>query len=155
MITESDNRAAYDYFGGRASWDRLIKTCDLTDLSGRDLSWSLTGMSARDAVRYGDCILNGRAAGQWTEWIVDKMRHVKGQGDFGPRALFGDRTIVATKNGWEHWNGQWYINCLASNGDWTIAVLQRWPDTGQGYDEAIKEAEPVCNSIAKQVLRLS
>lgn len=156
MILDSENSAAREYFDGQASWDRLVKTCGLTDLYMKDWSWSLTGMSARDAVRYGDCIYSGRATTpEWTRWIVDKMQHVRGQGDFGPRALFTPSTLVATKNGWEHWQKQWYINCLAVKGDWAIAILQKWPDSGESYDKAIREAEPICNSIASQVLRLS
>jgi len=156
MILDSSNGPASEFFGGQPSWDRLVKTCGLTDLKARDWSWSTTGMSARDAARYGFCIYSGKATTpEWTAWIVDKMRHVRGQGDFGPRALFKDRTEVATKNGWENWQGYWYINCLAVKGDWSIAILQRWPYSGESYEEAIRQAEPVCNSIASQVLRLS
>lgn len=156
MILDSDNQAATDFFGGQASMDRFVKTCGLTDLVIIGSSWSRTGMSARDAVRYGQCIYSGAAAGsQWTPWIVDKMEHVRGAGDFGPRALFTPRSLVATKNGWQLYQGQWYINCLSVTDDWAISVLQKWTSTGESYDNAIKSAEAVCNSIASQVLKLS
>jgi len=156
MIVDSENQAASEYFGGQASWDRFIKACGLTDLKTVSYSWSTTGMSARDAARYGYCVYSGYATTpEWTSWIVDKMRHVRGAGDFGPRALFADRTSVATKNGWFMLQGKWYINCLAVTDEWSMSILQRWPYSGESYQKAISEAELVCNSIAKQVLRLS
>jgi hypothetical protein len=156
MIVDSNDQAAYKFFGGQASWDRLIKTCGLSELVPRSWSWSLTEMSARDAVRMGACIYLGMATtDQWTAWIVDKMQHVRGDGDFGPRELFQDRTKVATKNGWYYWQGKWYVNCLAVTDDWAIAILQQWPYQGGTLQFGINTANPVCKSIANQVLRLN
>lgn len=156
MIVDSNDQAAYQYFGGQKSFDRLIKTCGLTDLVVRSWSWSLTEMSARDAVRYGYCIYSGMATTDaWTTWIVDKMRHVRGDGDFGPRELFPDRTKIATKNGWYNYQGKWYVNCLAITDDWAIAVLQQWPYQGGDLLYGISLANPTCKSIASQLLRMS
>lgn len=156
MIVDSNDAAAYQYFGGQPSWDRFVKTCGITDIVFRSSSWSLTQISARDAVRYGYCIYSGMATTpQWTDWIIDKMRHVRGDGDFGPRELFPDRTKIATKNGWYNWQGKWYVNCLAFTDDWIIAVLQQWPYTGGNLQYGISLANPVCKSIANQILRLN
>jgi hypothetical protein len=156
MIVDSNDQAAYKYFSGQPSWDRLIRTCGLSELVPRSWSWSLTQMSARDAVRLGYCIYSGMATTpQWTAWIIDKMRHVRGDGDFGPRLLFQDRTIVATKNGWYNWQGKWYVNCLSITDDWAISTLQQWPYEGGTLQYGIGLANPICKSVADQVLRLN
>ncbi len=156
MIVDSNDQAAYEYFAGKASLNRLVVTCGLTDLIGRGWSWSLTAMSARDAARMGYCIYNGHAtSAKWTSWIVNKMRHVRGEGDFGPRSLFPDRTQLATKNGWYNWDGYWYVNCLTMNSSWIISTLQRWSNDGGSTKRNISKAESVCNSVASQVLKLS
>ena len=36
-------------------------------------------MTAQDAVRLGECVKNGTAAGpKWTEWVLEEMRNVWG-----------------------------------------------------------------------------
>lgn len=156
MIVNSDDQAAYQYFGGQPSWDRFVHTCGITDIVYRSWSWSLTQISARDAVRYGYCVYSGKATNaKWTAWIVDKMRHVKGDGDFGPRLLFQDKTTVATKNGWYNWQGKWYVNCLAATDNWVISTLQQWPYTGGDLPYGISLANPICKSVANDVLRLN
>ncbi|HEY6021457.1 MAG TPA: hypothetical protein VIY48_16590 [Candidatus Paceibacterota bacterium] len=156
MIVDSNDQVAYQYFGGQASLDRMAKTCGLTDVVERSWSWSLTEVSARDAVRLGECIYGGKATtAAWTAWIVDKMRHVQGLGDFGPRELFIERTQVATKNGWYDWEGKWYINCLSITDGWVISTIQQWPYTGGPLSVGIAQADPVCDSVAIQVLKLS
>jgi hypothetical protein len=156
MIVDSNDQVAYQYFGGQPSLDRLVHTCGITDIVYRSWSWSLTEISARDAVRYGECIYSGKATSpEWTAWIVDKMRHVRGDGDFGPRELFPDRAMVATKNGWYFWEGKWYVNCLAVTDDWVISIIQEWPYAGGDLLYGIGLANPICKSVADQVLRLS
>lgn len=156
MILDSNDQVAYQYFSGKPSLDRLIETCGLTDMVERPWSWSLTQMSARDAALMGFCIYSGKATRpEWTTWIVDKMRHVRGDGDFGPRELVSDRTQVATKNGWYNWEGKWYINCLAITDKWTISILQQWPYAGGSLKYGISLANPTCKSVANQVLRLN
>lgn len=156
MIVDSNDQVAYQYFTGQASWNRLVKACGLTDVVFRSWSWSLSEMSARDAVRFGGCIYSGKATSQkWTDWIVDKMRHVRGEGDFGIRELFQDRTQIATKNGWYNWEGKWYVNCLAVTSNWSISVIQQWPYAGGDLKYGVSLANPTCKIIASQVLKLS
>ena len=63
---------------------RAIKICGLTDTKRGNVKpytgyWSFTRMSPRDAVRVGDCIADGKAAGpKWTKWVLDQMSKVKG-----------------------------------------------------------------------------
>jgi hypothetical protein len=88
-------------------------------------------MSARDVVRLGLCIADGRAAGAWTGWLLGEMRQVRGDGDFGPRKAFAAAAGagIAVKNGWferpedEHW----HFACLAIGDSWTLGVLLRYP----------------------------
>lgn len=156
VIVYSDDELARKYFGEHDSFVRFKKTCGIANMVERSWSWSLTEISARDAVLYADCIYSGKATSKrWTAWIVDKMKHVKGDGDFGIRELFQDRTQVATKNGWFFWEGKWYVNCLAVTSKWAISVLQQWPYTGGDLQYGIGLANPVCKSVANQVLRLN
>lgn len=156
MISQNDDEIAYDFFTGGASLKRLAKTCHLSDVIYRNWSWSLTEVSARDQVRMGACIYSGKATSdKWTDWIVDKMRHIKGDGDFGPRRLFQDRTQIATANAWFFWEGKWYINCLAVTSEWSISIIQQWPYAGGDLIYGISLANPNCKSIADQVLKLN
>lgn len=156
MIIDSDDQIARKYFNEQESWDRFTKLCGISDLVARSWSWSLTEMSARDAVLYADCIYSGKATSKkWTDWIVDKMKNVRGDGDFGVRELFQKRTDVATKNGWYFWEGRWYVNCMAVTDKWAMAVLQQWPYKGGDLKHGISLANTVCKSVADQVLKLN
>jgi hypothetical protein len=154
MIRESDNEAAeaiYRRNGGTASIRRLIARCGLTDSRATPDYWSLTMLSARDAVRMGACIADGRAAGpQWTRWVLDEMRRVRGEGRFGiiqalPPPVAG-RTAI--KNGWLlRDDGQWRVNCLAIGDGWVLAVLLRYPGPlGMAHGAS------VCRQVAAQLI---
>jgi hypothetical protein len=158
MIRDSDNDAAqqtYDDLGESASINRLISICHLTDTTAND-GWSFTNMSARDTVRMANCIANGTAAGpQWTDWILQQMRGVRGEGDFGIRDAFpaGEAANIAIKNGWLDFDADssWHINCMAVSGTWALSVLQRFPDTGPN-DIGVGTAEEVCRDVATQLM---
>ncbi len=158
MIRDSDNDAAeqtYDLDGGTASIDRLISLCKLTDTTARDDWWSYTDISARDTVRMANCIADGTAAGpQWTSFVLQMMREVRGDGDFGIREAFpaAEQGDIAIKNGWLDYDddSSWHVNCMAVTGTWALAVLQRFPDTGSnniGFDQATM----VCQDAAAQL----
>ncbi|MEV0728810.1 serine hydrolase [Polymorphospora sp. NPDC050346] len=135
MIRDSDNAAAQDLFavlGRRRSIERLVETCGLTDSAPYHDAWSNTVVSARDTVRIGLCLADGRAAGdRWTPWLLDEMRRVRGVGDFGIRAALPADLApqVAIKNGWllRDEDGLWHIACLAIGPDWVVAALARYP----------------------------
>jgi hypothetical protein len=143
MIRDSDNNAAqnmYGVVGGRASIVRMVSVCGLTDSRPYDRPyWSNTVVSARDTVRLGACIADGRAAGpRWTGWLLGEMRHVRGVGDFGVRTTLPDAVArtVAVKNGWllRDEDGLWHISCLAIARDWVVGTLARYPGRlGFGY----------------------
>jgi hypothetical protein len=155
MIRDSDNDAAWTMWrelGEAATIQRLINICKLTD-SRAGSRWSLTELSARDAARMGACIADGRAAGpKWTPWVLNEMRLVRGEGDFGIRKAFpadvAKRTAI--KNGWvtREEDGNWHLNCLAIGDGWVLSVLQRYPQT-LGF----AHGRTICASIAQQLLR--
>jgi hypothetical protein len=149
MIRDSVDTTArfyWDALGGSATTARLISVCGLTDVVSRPWSWSTTQLSARDAVRLGVCIVDGRAAGLWTPWLLDEMRHVRGEGDFGIRAAFPElHDAIAIKNGWFVWPADgttWEVNCLAIGPTWVLAVEQRGAPS-------LARAGDACASVAK------
>ncbi|MEV2236562.1 hypothetical protein [Micromonospora sp. NPDC049891] len=150
---------------------RAISTCDLTDtkrgnVKGYEGWWSFTRMSPRDAVRLGDCIADGTAAGpKWTKWLLSEMSKVRGSTaakDQGPRSGGGRWGIidglpesitsqgpVSIKNGWTvlNYDGNWHVNCLAVTEKWSLAVMLRYP-RGSGLDYG----SDVCASVASQLV---
>jgi hypothetical protein len=155
MIRDSDNDAAQDTYqlnGSTASIQRLIRTCGLTDSTAVPDLWSETRMSPRDAVRMGACVADGRAAGpQWTRWLVNEMRHVRGDGRFGvvnalPTAA---AATTAIKNGWllRDTDGLWHVNCLAMGDGWVLAVMMRYA-AALGFEHG----GAVCESVTTQLL---
>jgi hypothetical protein len=153
MILDSANEPADTYWtamGGRNTTDRMKAICGVTDLIVVANAWSATGWSARDAARIGACIATGKAAGRWTDWLLDKMRHIRGEGNFGPRKIFTDPTTVATKNGWNLVNGLYYINCLAIGDGWAIAVEHRW--AAGSWATAMSDGDRLCQTVARALL---
>lgn len=155
MIRDSDNNAAqtlYEANGGTASIERLISICDLTDSSpAADGGWSRTALSARDTVRLGACIADGRASGpKWTKWLLDEMYAVRGTGNFGIRKAFpaAEQKTIAIKNGWvDRQREQKYtVNCLAIGDGWTMAVETRYA-INLGYTYGAK----ICEDVARQL----
>jgi hypothetical protein len=159
MIRDSDNNAAEDIYrrnGGNASIKRLISMCRLTDTKANTAGWSFTTISARDTVRMADCIGNGTAAGQqWTDWLLEMMREVRGEGDFGIRkALPADEAAqVSIKNGWLFYDDDknWHINCMAIGDTWALAVLQRYPGHGK-WNSDYTRGRNVCRDVAAELL---
>ncbi|MGK5443169.1 hypothetical protein ACSNN7_15330 [Micromonospora sp. URMC 105] len=148
---------------------RAISICGLTDtkrgnVAGYEGYWSFTRMSPRDAARLGDCIADGRAAGQkWTKWVLDEMSKVRGSvktqqlrsggGKWGivdglPAAIKAQGP-VAIKNGWTplSYDGNWHVSCLAVTDKWSLAVMLRYPQSSK-LDYGAK----VCASVATQLV---
>ncbi|GIJ26545.1 hypothetical protein Vqi01_17070 [Micromonospora qiuiae] len=150
---------------------RAIKICDLTDtkrgnVPGYEGWWSFTQMSPRDAVRLGDCIADGKAAGRkWTKWVLAEMSKVRGStaasdqhlqsggGRWGiidglPESITSQGP-VSIKNGWTplNYDGNWHVNCLAVTEKWSLAVMLRYPQSS-GLDYG----SDVCASVASQLV---
>ena len=82
----------------------------------------------------GNCIASGRAAGpKWTGYVLNEMRHVRGEGRFGiVKALpgFDQQKNIAIKNGWTaiSWDhAQWHVNCLGITNSWILVVQVKYP----------------------------
>lgn len=155
MIRDSDNAAAealYTVNGRTASIKRLVSICKLTDSSpASGGGWSRTQLSAQDTARMGACIADGRAAGpEWTDWLLDEMRAVRGIGDFGIRKAFpaAERTEIAIKNGWVDRvaEQEYHVNCLAIGDGWTMAVMVRY-----GISRGYQPGANVCQRVAEQL----
>jgi Beta-lactamase enzyme family len=152
MIRDSDDNAAeiiYDLDGSDAVAQRMIKICGLTETSIFDDWWSRTQVSARDAVRLGACVADGRAAGpKWTGWILNEMRQVRGEGRFGIiDALQPDvASRTSIKNGWTIVGDDWHLNCLAIVDQYVLAVLTRYPS-----ELGVRYGAGVCRDIATQL----
>jgi hypothetical protein len=158
MIRDSDDNAAetiYRRNGTNAVVTRLISTCGLTDTTIYAYWWSLTQMSARDAVRMGLCLADGRAAGpHWTDYLLGEMRNVRGEGRFGfinavPAGVAGQ---LAIKNGWtaHSSDGQWHVNCLGVSAGWVLAAETRYP-----VSLGLSHGAAFCEDVARQHLPAS
>jgi hypothetical protein len=166
-IRDSDDKAAQSLYnkGGRnAVVARLITTCKLTDTKVYSGWWSRTRISARDAVRMGNCIADGRAAGpKWTKWVLSEMAQVRGTaaakdqrgtsggGRWGiieglPKEILAQG--VSIKNGWTLVaDGKWHINCLAISKDWVLAVLMQYPGA-----KGLPYGASLCKSVTQQLV---
>jgi hypothetical protein len=170
-IRDSDDLAAerlYRAAGGTDVIRRLIEMCGLTDTRistrpGHEGWWSYTEMSPRDAVRMGDCIRSGKAAGpRWTDWVLDEMTKVRGTtaasdqpngGRWGIVDGLPDEILargrVGIKNGWtpQSYDGKWHVNCLAVADDWVLAVMMRYP-----YERGLDYGASVCEKVTEQLV---
>jgi hypothetical protein len=156
MIRDSndqDAQAVWAADGRDAVVRRLISVCGLKNTKVWHEWWSRTQITAQDAVRMGNCIADGTAAGpRWTDYVLDEMRHVRGEGRFGiVKALpANQQTRLAIKNGWTAigWDhDQWHVNCLGITDDWVLVVQVKYPERlglkyGAGY----------CQSQAAKIL---
>ncbi len=173
-IRDSNDDAAnalYAATGRAATIKRMTSTCGLTDTKPGTVPgyvgwWSFTQMSPRDAVRLGDCIADGRAAGpKWTKLVLDEMSKVRGTtaakdqkqrsggGRWGiidglPESITSQGP-VSMKNGWTplNYDGNWHVNCLAVTDRWSLAVMLRYPQrSGLDYGAGI------CATVTAQLV---
>jgi hypothetical protein len=159
LIRDSDNEAAnvlYSLDGGPASIRRLVRVCGLTDTVADPYDWGVTNISARDTVRMGACLADGRAAGpQWTSWLLELMRSVRGEGNFGIRDALppAESSAVAIKNGWEHFTDDdlFHVNCMAIGDTWVLAVMQRY-QPADGWSSDLARGAERCTEVAEQLL---
>jgi hypothetical protein len=161
----------YQQNGRTASISRLISLCGLKKTKSSSMGWSYTTMTAEDAVRMGLCVADGKAAGKWTDYVLEEMRHVQGTtaasyqqrstggGHWGiidglPENLQAETSI---KNGWTliFKDSLWHVNCLAIHRDWVLVVQVRLKGVnvplGQKDTTGLTQAASVCESVATQL----
>jgi hypothetical protein len=142
VIIDSNDPLAHKYYVEGGSDDvvrRLIEICGLADVRIHSGEWWSTWMTPVDAVRYGECLADGRAAGPvWTPWVLEVMTEVRGSvyeqisgevqgGRWGiidglPPELADS---ISIKNGYTEYLDGWHVNCLAIHEDWVLAVMMR------------------------------
>lgn len=154
MIRDSDNAAAdrvYYALGARVPVvEAMTEVCGVEGpYIGPGWTWPSTMISARDAALLAACIGTAKVAdARWTAWLLDEMRQVRGDGDFGIREAFPphQRQAIAIKNGWANgWDdGLWYINCMAIGPSWALVVEARSPSARVAMD--------ACVSVPRQLL---
>jgi hypothetical protein len=161
MIIDSNDDMAQKYYdkgGQNAVIQRLISMCGLTHTTIFPYYWSRTTMTPQDAVKYGNCVATGVAAGpKWTEWLLTTMRNVRGgvkdqisvtkQGgrwgiiDGLPPEL---AALTSIKNGFTAYKDGWHVNCLAIEQDWVLNVMVRIG--------SLPSAANVCKAVTQQLL---
>ncbi len=161
MIIDSNDDVAETYYerdGNNAVVQRLISMCGLTGTKVYPYYWSRTTMTPQDAVRYGNCIATGTAAGPtWTTWLLNTMRNVRGgvQDQISTTKQGGRWGIIdglppdmaaqtSIKNGFTGYRDGWHVNCLAINKDWVLNVMVRIGTLAQ--------AAKVCQAVAQQLV---
>jgi hypothetical protein len=143
MIIDSNDEMAEKYYqaGGRdAVVQRLQKICGLQSTTIHPYYWALTDMTVADALRYGRCVADGRAAGpKWTSWLLDTMKKVRGgvKDNTGDDTKQGGRWGIidglpadvaaqtSIKNGWTFHSSSdnvWHVNCLAIHPSFILVV---------------------------------
>jgi hypothetical protein len=159
MIQDSDlvaaDRIVTKVGGASDSIGRMVTMCQLTDSRAVADAWTNTVISARDSARMGSCLADGRAAGaQWTPWIMNSMRQVRGEGDFGIRKAFpsGQQATIAITNGWalRDEDGAWHANCLAITDTWVLAVMQRYPSNRDRITD-LAHIDAVCKDVVRKL----
>jgi len=170
-IRRSDDKAAqslYNASGGSAVLSRMTTMCGLKETKPvvppgeKSAWWSYTKMSPADAVRMGECVKNGKAAGpKWTKWVLTEMTKVNGttakrDQPYGGRWGIIDglppqiiKQGVGIKNGWTpiFVDNKWHVNCLAVADNWVLAVMMRYP-----IKKGLDFGASVCASVAEQLV---
>jgi hypothetical protein len=161
MIIDSNDDMAEKYYeldGTNAVVQRLISMCGLTQTKIVPYYWARTTMTPQDAIRYGNCVASGTAAGPtWTPWLLNTMRNVRGgvQDQISTQKQGGRWGIIdglppdiaaqtSIKNGFTDYKDGWHVNCLAVNQDWVLNVMVRIG--------TLQQAANVCKSVAQQLV---
>lgn len=161
MIVDSDDRAAEEIYragGADSVTRRMISICRLTRTSIVAGWWSLTTMSADDAVRLGQCLADGRAAGSWTGWLLSAMRAVRGGVTQQHATSGGGRwgiidglpplvaQATAIKNGWTVHGDGWHVNCLAVHPTFVLTIMARYR-----YGRGLAYGADLCAQVTRQL----
>jgi hypothetical protein len=176
MIQRSDDHIAQTYWkkeGTTASLSRLNSVCGLDDTFKHDEVgiWSYILMTAADALSYGRCLADGRAAGPtYTAQLLGWMRQVQGGvGDQhttygGGRwgiidelpAVLADQTSI--KNGWtpQVYDGNWHVSCLAINPAFILVVMAQYQWTGSSWQTAnnLSTGDQICQKVTTALLHV-
>ncbi len=169
-IIDSNDDMAQKYYrlgGGNAVVQRLISMCGLRHTTIKSGWWSMTQMPPADAVRYGQCVASGKAAGpKWTSCVLDTMRKVRGTVDDQPadQKTGGGRwgiidglpaplaSQVSIKNGWTFIfaDNLWHVNCLAILPQSVLVVMMRY--AAPANVAGLRVGAGICASVTRQLV---
>jgi hypothetical protein len=152
-VRDSDDQAAetmYRSLGRDQIFSDLERTCGVRVRTSRPFYWSFAQITANDATRILDCVLDRAPDYPHGDRLLDDLRHVDADGAFGIPQALGPGVSVAVKNGWTaHGDtGEWNVNCVAAWDHYTLAVVTRYP-IGRGLDHGAD----VCRDVTAAVLR--
>ncbi|MGI5128666.1 hypothetical protein ACQEVB_17785 [Pseudonocardia sp. CA-107938] len=151
-VRQSDDQAAetlYRSAGGDEVLRDLQPVCEVAVTTSRQHYWSFAQVSAVEAARIMECVLDEAPRRPGGAELVADLRSVDADGAFGIPDALPAGTRVAVKNGWtEHSaRGIWNVNCVASWDAGTLAVLTRYPrERGRDFGAAL------CRDVTARVL---
>lgn len=131
-LRRSDDQAAeriYRSIGADQVLRDLKTVCGVSVSTSRRGYWAYSQITAADATAILRCVLDRAPTYPGGDQIVTALHGVEPDNAFGIPEALPAGTDVAVKNGWtEHSaTGQWNVDCVASWGDYTLAVLLRYP----------------------------
>ena len=151
-LRRSDDQAAeriYRSLGADQVLRDLKTVCGVAVSTPRRGYWAYAQITAADATAILRCVLDRAPTYPGGDQVVTALRGVQPDNAFGIPQALPPGTVVAVKNGWTQHSptGLWNVNCVASWGDYTLAVLTRYPmarplDYGAG----------VCRDVTAAVL---
>ena len=152
-IRASDDEAAetmYRSIGRDAIFTDLGRVCGVHVTTSRPFYWSFGQITAVDATRILDCVLEKAPDYPNGDRLVDDLHHVDADGAFGIPQALGPDVPVAVKNGWTaHGDtGLWNVDCVAAWDHYTLAVLTRYP-----ISSGLDRGAGVCRDVTAAVLR--
>lgn len=142
-IRASDDAAAeqlYRRLGADAVLRDLDEVCGVRVTTTRRGYWSYAQITAEDATRVLDCVLDRAPTWRDGRVLLDALHGVEESNRFGIPEVLPAGTAVAVKNGWTAHSaeGEWNLNCVASWDRYTLAVLTRYPlARGQDYGAGV------------------
>jgi hypothetical protein len=131
-LRRSDDQAAERLYRSLGA-DQVLR--DLKTICGVAVStpqrgyWAYAQITAVDATSILRCVLDRAPTYPGGDEIITALRGVEPDNAFGIPQALPSGTVVAVKNGWTAHSatGKWNVDCVASWGDYTLAVLTRYP----------------------------
>jgi hypothetical protein len=151
-IRASDDIAAetlYRSLGRDEIFTDLDEICGVRVATSREFYWSYGQITADDATRILDCVLDRAPSYPHGDLLLDDLYHVDADDAFGIPEALSPTVPVAVKNGWTaHGDtGEWNVNCVAAWDHYTLAVLTRYP-----IDRGLDYGAGVCRDVTASVL---
>ena len=131
-LRRSDDQAAeriWRSLGADQVLGDLKSVCGVAVWTSRRGYWAYSQITATDATSILRCVLDRAPTYPGGDQVVTALHGVEPDNAFGIPEALPAGTDVAVKNGWTAHSatGQWNVDCVASWGEYTLAVLTRYP----------------------------